>query len=144
MAHAIIIITSILVWDNSNFVLFIKYHLWNSPQILPPAIKLSMLFLNMSTDADDFTESGKVFQVSTTLTDQKFFLTSDFPSFLSTLKLPDVSLVDMAPSRFWAGENQVEGSTRSFPAMTLNIWIRSPLLRLFSRVVIPISASLSP
>ena len=144
MAHAIIIITSILVWDNSNLVLFIKYHLWNSPQILPPAIKLSMLFLNMSTDAYDFTESGKVFQVSTTLTDQQVFLTTDFPSFLSTLKLPDVSLVDMAPSRFWAGENHVEGSTRSFPAMTLNTWIRSPLLRLSSRLVISISANLSP
>ena len=100
MDHAIIIITSILVWDNSNLVLLIKCHLWNSPQILPPAIKLSILFLNMSTDGDDFTESGKVFHVSTTLTDQSFFLISVLPCFLSTLRHPDVILVDMALSRF--------------------------------------------
>jgi hypothetical protein len=56
--------------------LCMKNNIWNSPQILHPASKLSMLFLKMSTDGDDFTESGKAFHSSTTLTYQKIFPTS--------------------------------------------------------------------
>ena len=108
--------------------------------LTPQRLTQSMLFLKMSTDGDDFTESGKSFHSSTTLTYQKIFPTS----VLAFSPHPEVNLVVMAPSQVQVSENQIERSTLSFPAMTLNTWIGSPLLRLSSRLVISISANLSP
>ena len=66
--------------------------------------RLSMLFLNMSKETACFTVSGRLFQGSMTLWDQKFLRTSFLflPSSLSTFKNPLFCLVAVAPSLVWA------------------------------------------
>ena len=73
MAHAINTSLGLFCTYNTKCIMYNLMYTSNSPQILHPAIKLSMLFLKMSTDGDDFTESGKAFHSSTSLTYQKIF-----------------------------------------------------------------------
>ena len=102
-----------------------------------------MLFLKVLISGEVLTESGREFQVSMTLTDQKLFLTSFFPLIFSTFRQPVTNLVDKAPSLASAGVNHVDRSTLSLPVMILNIWIRSPLFLLSSMVDMPMAASFS-